>query len=188
MHGSTRGKTCRGEKLQQKGGTSLQRLLLWMRELVMEPNGDGQDQRMGNKDEEEALIRFWKKDDETLLGCCTRTASTARTIWKQLKLPFLSEAIAGSMWRAMGWICDQRPNAVLQSLKQFFAWRSMVWWKIRKPLNMMVDPNNHTRWKHTWEWHHRGSVLDKLASEWSGAEEWMEKRKDVGTRWTSRNS
>ena len=34
------------EKLQQKGGTSLQRLLLWMRELVMEPNSDGQDQRM----------------------------------------------------------------------------------------------------------------------------------------------
>ena len=114
--------------MEKNGGTSLQRLLLWMREFVMEPNGDGQDHRMGNKDEEEALLRFWKKDDETLLGCCTRTARMLRTIWKQLK-SFLSGAIAGSMWRSMGWICGQRPNAVLESVRQGFAWRSRVWYE-----------------------------------------------------------
>ena len=31
---------------------------------------------------------------------------------------------------------------------------------------MTVVPNNHTKWKHTWKLHNRGSVWDKIASEW----------------------
>ena len=34
--------------------------------------------------------------------------------------PFLYEIIAGSMWPAMGWVCDQRPNAVIDSFKEVF--------------------------------------------------------------------
>ena len=33
---------------------------------------------------------------------------------------FLFEIIAESMWRAMGWVWDQRPNAVIDSLEQVF--------------------------------------------------------------------
>ena len=42
--------------------------------------------------------------------------------------------------------------------------------------NMKVNPNNHTRWKHTWGWHSRGCVWDKTASEWSGKEKRCNKR------------
>ena len=40
-------------------------------------------------------------------------------------------------------------------------------------LSVMVDPNNHTRWKH--KWHNR--EWDNLASECAGNEDWTEKRK-----------
>ena len=40
----------------------------------------------------------------------------SRKIW--MGLPFLYQIIAESMWRAMGWVCDQRPTAVIESLKQ----------------------------------------------------------------------
>ena len=33
-----------------------------------------------------------------------------------MKLPFVSEMIAESMWRATGWTRDTRPNAVLTRL------------------------------------------------------------------------
>ena len=33
----------------------------------------------------------------------------ARKIWLKMGLPFLPEEIAESMWRAMGWICDENP-------------------------------------------------------------------------------
>ena len=40
---------------------------------------------------------------------------------------FLSEVIAESMWRAMGWILDESPNTVINSLKKVFRWRSTKW-------------------------------------------------------------
>ena len=36
----------------------------------------------------------------------------------------MSEVIAESMWRAMGWVCDQRPNADINTLKHVFKWRN----------------------------------------------------------------
>ena len=30
----------------------------------------------------------------------------------------LPEMIADSMWRAMGWVCDEKPNALIHTLKQ----------------------------------------------------------------------
>ena len=61
-------------------------------------------------------------EDETLTGYCTRTARAVRTNWKKMKLPFLSEMLAESTWRAMGWISDPKPNAVLMTLKHVCAW------------------------------------------------------------------
>ena len=50
--------------------------------------------------------------------------------------------------------------------------------KNTQALNMRGDPNNHTRWKHKLAWHNRGCVWDKIASGWSGKEEWsIEKKK-----------
>ena len=42
----------------------------------------------------------------------------ARKIWEQVNLPFLFEKIAESMWRAMRWVCDEKTNAVIDSLKK----------------------------------------------------------------------
>ena len=34
-----------------------------------------------------------------------------------MKLPFLSEVIAESMWSAMGWVCHQSPNVVINTFE-----------------------------------------------------------------------
>ena len=85
--------------------------------------------------------------------------------------------IAENMWRAVGWTCDSKPNAVLTTLKYICAWRSTAWWQNTKARNITVDSNNHTRWKHMWEVHNRGCVGDKIAPEWAGEEEWSNKRR-----------
>ena len=57
------------------------------------------------------LFRFTREKEETLVDYYARTCKTARKIWVQMCLPFLYEVIAESMWRAMGWVCYERPNA-----------------------------------------------------------------------------
>ena len=47
-------------------------------------------------------------------------------------LPFLSEMISDSKWRATIWICDTKPNAPLKIMKYAFAWKSMAWWRKTK--------------------------------------------------------
>ena len=42
----------------------------------------------------------------------------ARKIWTQMGVPFLYERIAESMWRAMGWARDEKPNTVINSMKK----------------------------------------------------------------------
>ena len=93
-----------------------------------------------------------------------------------MELLFLSEVIAESLWRAMGWVCDERPNAVMNTLKHVFKWRSTQWWQSTKAVEMKNDLYNHTRWKHKWGWHNRECVWDKVAAEWAGKEEWCCKR------------
>ena len=67
-----------------------------------------------------------------------------------MKLPFLSEVIAESMWRAMGCVCDGRPNAEINNLKQVFRWRSTKWLQSTEAVETKNDPYNHTSWKHMW--------------------------------------
>ena len=69
-----------------------------------------------------------------------RTARVARSIWQKMKLPCLSEVITNNLWKAVGWTGDRRQNAVLQSLDYVCAWRSTVWWRNIKALNMLVGP------------------------------------------------
>ena len=39
---------------------------------------------------------------------CTRAARVARKFWTKMKFPFLSSVIAESMWRAVGWVSDEK--------------------------------------------------------------------------------
>ena len=106
------------------------------------------------------LFRFKRGKDETWVESHTRCCTDARKIWIKMGLSILHEIIAENLWRAMGWVCDQRPNAVVASLKQVFRWRSSQWWHATHTEGMRDDPMNHTRWKHNWKWHNRGNVWD----------------------------
>ena len=118
---------------------------------------------MGNKCDEES-ISIERKEDEMWAIYGTRAARVAMKIWAKMNLPFLSEVIAESLWRAMGWVCDERPDAVINTSKQVFKWRST---KLRQSTEAIEtkNPYNHTRRKHKWGWHHRGCVWDKVAAE-----------------------
>ena len=124
------------------------------------------------------LFRFRRGKDETWVGYRTRCCKAARKIWIQMGLSFLYDIIAESMWRAMGWVCAQRPNAVVASLKQVFRWRSTQWWHTTQTEGMRDEPLNHTRWKHNCKWHNRGNVWDKIATDWAGEDDWISKRKN----------
>ena len=93
-------------------------------------------------------------------------------------LPFLYKMIAESMWRAMGWVCGDRHSAVVDTLNHVFRWRSTKWWQSTQASGMKKDPCNRKRWAHTWAWHNRRCVLDKLATDWAGQTDWMNKRKE----------
>ena len=56
--------------------------------------------------------------DEKWLEYHTRTCGKVRKIWRQMNLPFLYEKMAGSFWRAMGWVCDEQTNTMIDSLKR----------------------------------------------------------------------
>ena len=73
---------------------------------------------------------------------------------------------------------DQRPETITDSLKQAFRWRSSRWWYTTQTEGMRDDPMNHTNWKHKWKRHNRGNVWDKIASDWAGTEDWINKRKN----------
>ena len=66
------------------------------------------------------LFRFKREKDETWADYYVRTCRTARQIWVQMGLPSLHEVIAESVWRAMEWVCDERPNAVIHTSKTRF--------------------------------------------------------------------
>ena len=57
------------------------------------------------------------EDDETCANYCTRAFRETRKTWTTMKLSFLSAEIVDDIRRAMGWICDQRPNS------EFIPWR-----------------------------------------------------------------
>ena len=118
---------------------------------------------MGDEGDESSIPLQQRKND-TGADNHARTCRAARKIW------VLYEVIAESMWRAMGWVCDDRLNAVTK------------WWQSTQASGMKEDPCNHTRWKHKWWWHNRGCVWNKRATDWVGEEDWMSKRKILSAR------
>ena len=98
--------------MQKDGGTCLQRLLSLSHATLDRVKG-WETQLMRR------VFRF-KEENEMRADYYTRTERVARKIWTKMKLPFLSEVIADSLWGAMGWVCDQWPNAVINTLKQVF--------------------------------------------------------------------
>ena len=83
------------------------------------------------------LFWFTRKSEETIAQYCTRTARMARTILEKTKLLCLHAIVAQTMWRAMGWVCGQRPNAVLETLRHvFLRWRGTCWWKMETQVEM----------------------------------------------------
>ena len=89
-------------------------------------------------------------------------------MWVKMELPFLTDVIAESMWRDMGWVCDGRLDAVINTLKQVLKMQKheMVAvhagiWNEKRP----VPPDK-------CGWHNRGCVWDKIATEWAVKEDW----------------
>ena len=85
---------------------------------------------------------------------------------KKTTLPFLSDVIAENMRGTLGWVCDERPNAVREVMQHSFAWRK-CWRRNMEAPNMHGGPT------------HRGRVWDKLAPERNGDQDRTEKRKHV---------
>ena len=113
--------------------------------------------------------------------------STCRTITRiRLEILRVPSRLAGKSWenfveiiagRTVSWTCDTKPEYGIVVVQTHLCMEEYgVVEKDKKTLNMMIlDPNNHTRWKHKLEWHNRGCVWDKVASEWAVAEDWSEK-------------
>ena len=70
----------------------------------------------------------------------------------------------------MGLVCDERSNAVIDTLNSVHRWRRTKWWQSTQAKGMRDDPCDHSRWKHKWAWHNRGNVWDKIATDWAGKE------------------
>ena len=87
--------------------------------------GHGQEKRIGDESVEDIIQIEKKKTEKHGLGIAQGR--------EELQGP------------SMGWMCGQRPNAALQSLHLFSAWRSNVWWRNTQAWNMLMDPNNRTR-------------------------------------------
>ena len=121
------------------------------------------------------LFRFKKKHDETLTGCCQRTAREARTIWTKMKLSFSISDVCRKHVGSSGM------GPVIQSQtrpRHALTWRRTSWWQHTKAIKMKDYLCNHTRWKHKWRWHNRGCVFGtKSPPKWCGKEEWNTERK-----------
>ena len=74
-----------------------------------------------------------------------KTCNMARKIWIQMGLLFVYEVIADRKWCALGWACDEKSNAVIDTLTKVYRWRSTRWWHCLQTKMMERDPENHTR-------------------------------------------
>ena len=81
------------------------------------------------------------------------TSRQERATWPEMDtdgFAFPAWKIEESKWRTMGWACDEKSNAVINSLQKVYWWRSTRWWHSLQTRKMERDPGNHTRWKHKW--------------------------------------
>ena len=91
-----------------------------------------------------------------------------RVLWprkhgEQMKLPSLYEKIAESMWRVMGWLCDEKVNA-----SDFQSEKKCTSGRVRDDDNpytqriMKEDPKNRTRLEHKWG----GTIVKMCGTRW----------------------
>ena len=73
------------------------------------------------------LFRFKRHEDETWVLCHNGPCEMARKNMTQMGLLFQHEIIAESVWRAMGWACNEKSNTVINSIKKVYEWRSTGW-------------------------------------------------------------
>ena len=83
----------------------------------MDHTDPGKDERVGHQDKV-TFIPNQKAKRRTWVDHQARTWKTARKTWTQMGKPFMYEVIAGNMWRAVGWNCDEGPNAVIDTKKK----------------------------------------------------------------------
>ena len=80
-----------------------------------------------------AVFAFWEcsvsKDIKKKRGSTTilERANWPERYGDRRACPFCLKK-AESMWRAMGWVCDEKSNAAIKSLKKVYKWRSTRWW------------------------------------------------------------
>ena len=60
------------------------------------------------------LVRFKEKGRGDIPGILHEDHGNSKNDLQKTKFPISSEMLAESMWRAMGWTCDSKPNAVLK--------------------------------------------------------------------------
>ena len=76
----------------------------------------------------------------------------------------------------MEWACNEKENAVIDSMMKGFTWRSAAWWHALHTRMMKEDPENSTRWKHKWSWHNRGNLWNMMAARLAREKDWTMKR------------
>ena len=95
-------------------------------------NRQGKTYDAGEERMQSANMAFWKDQrlvdhvhavfaSETWVAFHIGTCAMARKIWIKMGLSFLYEISAESMWRAMGWVCDEKSNAVINSVRKVFS-------------------------------------------------------------------
>ena len=136
----------------------------------------GQDeggQRLEGSDDERDFP-FPREAEEDWKTYRTRRSGQMRRVWKQLKLPFLTDFAADKMWKATGWVMEHPSVPASAALQAVCSWRSTSRRRNGIARGVRTDPTNTTGWTHVWG-HHNGSVVwDTAVSRWVGGKEWWD--------------
>ena len=85
-----------------------------------------------------------------------KRCNMVRKVWVQKNWSLLYEKIAQSMWRVMGWACDEITKAVLDSLRKVNKWQTP------HARIMKQDPENSISWEHEWG----GTIVEMCGTRW----------------------
>ena len=77
----------------------------------MESTDHGQDQGMGNKSDE-GLSGSEEKKMKPGLATVQERQQREGPFGRKTKASFFSECFAEGLWRSLGWVCDQWPDAL----------------------------------------------------------------------------
>ena len=86
-----------------------------------------------------SFLRVKRQKDETWVGYHKRTCNMARKTWVQMGLPFLCEIKLRKVC-GVPWDGSTKSNALFDSLKKVYQWRSTRWWPSLHTRMMKEDP------------------------------------------------